>query len=204
MGINHEEKLTSSQWAPPAVLDESLVKSAWWNDGKTTWILETFISWDAFADGNADITGGMNVYLEACARDDDDDGVDSDPYEAMLQWSADRYAQDDGIGLGTVTLSNTEIQPVTPVELTEIQSDAQIFPNPVADVAELRLKLGKGGSVYCSVFDISGKLIDRQTYSNRPTGLNSIALNTGSLVKGIYLLSVQTPSDSKMLRFIKE
>jgi hypothetical protein len=204
MGINQEQKMSSSDWAPPAQIDANLVKSAWWHDSKTTWILETFISWDAFNDGNANVSAGMDIYLEAAARDDDDADVEDDPYEAMLQWSCNSgNVQNDGIGMGKVTLSNVEVQPATFIDQVSESAATSVFPNPSDGNSELTLILSSQCDVNVSVYSLNGKLINTEVYENKPAGRNKLTLQLESLEQGMYFLNVKAGSKSEMLKFIR-
>jgi hypothetical protein len=204
-GINQEEKLSSDDWANPALIDISLVKSAWYNDGNL-WILETFIDWEAFADGNALITPDMIIFMEARARDDDDDYAVGNLWESMFQWSTDNYlVEDDGTGMGSVTLSSTEVEPVGVAD-AGIPGDGgiSIFPNPSRGFSDLQLTLLSGGDVSVAVSDLSGKIIDHIRYGGLSSGEHILPVALTTLPQGIYFLHVSSASESTVLKYVRQ
>jgi hypothetical protein len=202
-GVDQEEKLTSSLWAPPQQIDENLVKTKWSHDG-TTWYLETFINWDAFADGNITINPGMKVYFEVRGRDDDDgEGV---AWTSMYHWSTVNYnAETDGIGLGEVTLSATEVQPSTvSVPYTKNQSGMELYPSVSDGSTQLMVNLAKQGNVSVAVYDMTGKRVNSFNFNDKPAGNNIIPLNLASLQQGMYILNVSSASGSGSLKYVKK
>jgi len=206
-GIDQEEKLSSDDWLNAALIDISLVSSAWHNEGDL-WQLETFISWGAFDDGNGyDYIGaGEDIYLEARARDDDDDGEDNNSWETMFQWSTVNYnVENDGNGMGTVTLSGTEVQ--APSGLSEEKGafgNLSVYPNPSNGISEMQLNLENAGNVNVSVFDLSGKLVSELTYENKPAGDNLLPLSLESLQPGVYFLNVRSDNASDVVKYIRQ
>lgn len=196
-GVDQEEKLSSDLWANPALIDGELVESAWYNDGNT-WVLETFIDWFAFAD---DPTPGQPIFLEARARDDDDDG----PWESMFQWSTINYnIETDGIGMGEVTLSETELAPTgVPVAAGGIEG-LRIYPNPSMGLSDLEITLDRRSQVGVSVYDMSGKRLLEQLYGERAAGSNTLPLDLESLQKGVYLINVKTAERSSVVKFVRQ
>jgi hypothetical protein len=200
-GVDQEEKLTSDLWANPALIPGSSAKSKWFHDG-TTWILETFIYWDAFADGNATITPGMKIYFEVRARDDDDDGT----WETMYQWSTINYnVESDGLGMGEVTLSATEVQPSNVGVSYKNQSGKMaLYPNTSDGLTQLQLNLAKQGNVAVTVYDMTGKMINEMRFNDKPAGQNLIPLNLSMLRQGMYVLNVSSDNGSGLLKYIRQ
>ena len=203
-GIDQEEKLSSDDWENPALIDISLVSSAWDEDGDT-WTLETFIDWEAFDDGNAVITPDMDIFLEARARDDDDMVADS-PWESMFQWSTINYnIETDGVGFGTVTLSSTEVvAPSAVSSLLNDQFDALLVPSYSSGSTQLHLTLNKPGNVSISIYDMSGKRVNGIVLDSGTAGENIIPLDLSSLQQGIYLVNVYSGNNSSVLKYIKQ
>ncbi|MCB0642000.1 MAG: T9SS type A sorting domain-containing protein [Phaeodactylibacter sp.] len=196
-GVDQEEKLSSDLWANPAVIDGSLVSSAWYNDG-TTWILETFIDWGAFADGTAVITEGMEIYLEVRARDDDDGGT----WESMFHWSTTNYqVENTGEGMGTMTLSGTEVTGLFDVEAPQYQ--LALAPNPSNGQADLRFVLDQAETVQINLFDLTGQLVKTLSY-DLSAGLHNQHLDLQDLQSGIYLVQLQSASGFGSTRLVKE
>lgn len=200
--VDQEEKLSSDLWANPAVISEDLVETAWDDsqNGEDTYLLETFISWDAFDDGNFIASEGATIYGEARARDDDDDGA----WESMFQWSTVNYGvESDGTGMGEITLSATEVEAVAVALNKANERKMEVYPNPAKDMAELKIMLDIPGNVKISFFDMSGKQLSQSVYSSRAAGKNILPLNTYELPQGIYFINVETNSNSDILKFVK-
>lgn len=204
-GIDQEEKLTSNDWLNPMPdgMETEFVESAWYNDGDT-WTLETFISWDAFL--GSTYTAGGDIYLETRARDDDDDGVESNSWETMFQWSTVNYdIENTGEGLGTVTLSVEEVQAPSAISNVVAHFDQMgLYPNPSSGNSELHLALEDRGDVIVSVYDISGRFIKDIVFNNRPAADNSLPLNLEELSQGTYLLQVHSNNNSGVLKYVKQ
>lgn len=203
-GIDQEEKLSSSDWLNAALIDISLVSSAWNQDG-TTWTLETFIDWEAFADGSAVITPDMDIYMEARARDDDDEAVD-DPWEAMFQWSTTNYEiENTGEGLGTVTLSSEEVTAPEAVNSTsENVLAARLVPSLSTGNTQLWISLDTPSDITVTLFDMSGKQVDELVFNNQSAGDNDIALDFSFLQQGVYLIHVNSGNNSNVLKYVKQ
>jgi len=203
-GIDQEEKLSSDDWLNAALIDISLVNSTWNQDGNT-WTLETFIDWEAFADGAAVITPDMDIYMEARARDDDDMEVDN-PWETMFQWSTTNYEiENTGEGLGTVTLSSTEVEaPEAVNDLLNDQLEARLVPNYSKGYTNLQFDLEKPGDVIVTLYEISGKMVNEFTLHQQSAGENSIPLDLNSLQQGVYLIHVRSNENYSVLKYIKQ
>lgn len=202
-GIDQEEKLSSDDWANPAEIDTDLVQSAWYNDGDI-WILETFIDWKAFDDGLATITPDSEIFLEARARDDDDEYMGSS-WEAMFQWSTLNYeVEATGEGMGTVTLSSTELQASGISDLHSEFGKMSIHPNPSRGKSELQLTLLSMGSVDIAVSDMTGKLYRVFQFQDLSAGENSLALDLTSFSQGVYFLSISSGEKSGVLKYVKQ
>jgi hypothetical protein len=196
-GIDQEEKLSSDRWLNAAQIDSQLVSSAWFNDG-TTWILETFIDWGAFADGNANIFPGMEIFLEARARDDDDGGA----WESMYQWSTTNYdVEGDGVGLGAVTLSDTEL--VTTGIRAMAGTVVTLYPNPSHGLADLDFSLPRSGQVAVSVYDLAGRNLQQVTYDHLSAGPHTVQLDLTSLQQGLYYVQLTTTDHTGVAKLIK-
>ncbi len=198
-GIDQEEKLSSDRWLNAAKIDSNLVQSAWYNDG-TTWILETFIDWQSFGNGNMLIDPEMVIYLEARARDDDDSG----PWETMFQWSSINYdVESTGEGMGAVTLSGTELA-VTGIFGNEEANNLRLYPNPASETAELEFAVNETGLVNVNVLDLSGRSVMTTTLESTNLGTNTVSLNVEALESGLYYVQVRTAETSSVAKFMRQ
>jgi hypothetical protein len=200
-GIDQEEKLSSDDWLNPALIDISLVSSAWNQDGDT-WTLETFISWNAFADGTIVITPGQDIYLEARARDDDDDG----PWESMFQWSTTNYEiEKTGVGMGTVTLSTTEIEVPTGLSNLTVQpQNINLYPSISSGLTNIHLNLDRTDHVTVNIYSLNGEVADKIFYNNVSKGNNVLSMNLSHLEQGLYIVVVNSDTFTGIMKFAKQ
>ncbi len=80
----------------------------------------------------------------------------------------------------------------------------RVYPNPFTDQLSIDYKVKKEGSVYISLFDTQGKMIERLLALNhQEAGSYQQYFDTSHLTKGVYFLQVNTPdgqSNKKILR----
>jgi hypothetical protein len=75
--------------------------------------------------------------------------------------------------------------PVATVKF-DLPATIEIYPNPAEDFTNIN---SREPIIEVDVYDAAGKLLQRQS---SPLGLNSIHLNTESLVSGMYILRIKT------------
>lgn len=195
-GVDQEEKLSSSDWANDAKIDISMVESAWFNVGDV-WVLETYISWEAFGYEAFDFAEGDVIYCEARARDDDDD----DTWESMFQWSTDNYdVESTGEGMGQVTLTSNEITSISNQSSTE--PSVLILPNLSNGNVTCKIESSGAGSAEYEIIAISGQTVKTGIISNITTGTQSIPLNLEDLSSGMYLITVEINNIKTSSKFI--
>lgn len=69
-----------------------------------------------------------------------------------------------------------------------------VFPNPVADGANVTFKLDKPGDATLSIYDLQGKKVFSQVYNNLNGGDNTIRFSAETLRAGTYLVNVTAGS----------
>ncbi len=75
----------------------------------------------------------------------------------------------------------------TSIGLQEWKNEISLLPNPFSESITIKLKtLQKGIKVL--MFDVQSKQVYNNSYSN----VNSIRINTETLAKGIYYITLQT------------
>ena len=79
-----------------------------------------------------------------------------------------------------------------------IKNNVAIFPNPVND--ELNISSDLNSFNKYELFDIQGRLIKSESLSN----LNNFKINTSSLNKGVYMLSINTNEGSFVEKIVKK
>lgn len=73
---------------------------------------------------------------------------------------------------------------------------ANIFPNPVKDV--LQIRLAEGQAAQAQLFNVQGSLVQQQSFSAQTT------LNLASLPSGIYWLEITANGEQAVRRIVKE
>lgn len=92
-----------------------------------------------------------------------------------------------------------EYSEVLVVRLNKSNTNYEIFPNPVSN--QLNINLGNEfGDVTFNVLDITGKIV----LSESRTAEGIQAINTKSLIAGVYFLNVITSGEQSTVRFIKK
>lgn len=121
-----------------------------------------------------------------------------------------------------VTITNIGLSPVNPVYhfylpnvgygptigLNEINNEAQlsiigVHPNPVSEVANVRINLGQSSNVSVEVFTIAGQKVHRADFGQLAAGENQLQLNVDHLNSGMYVYVVtagQQKASGKLLR----
>jgi hypothetical protein len=85
----------------------------------------------------------------------------------------------------------------------ESMTDLLLFPNPAKDQSHLKVNMNQAGDVTLSIYEITGKLMSQATH-NLSEGVNTVDLNTSSLAKGMYLVTINSGNAKKTVRLIKE
>ena len=80
-----------------------------------------------------------------------------------------------------------------------------LYPNPATNFTNVELELTKDADVTISVFSLSGQLVANETLTNRQEGNIKHRVNTSTLPKGIYFVTVQADGMKfKGSKFIKQ
>jgi len=203
MGIDQEVKLSSDDWLNAALVDISLVNSAWYNEG-TTWILEAFIDWDCFPYA-PEIEPGLEFQMDASLSDDDDDGVTGDSWNSRLQWSSTESGSVfTGLDWGKLTLSATEVETTGVKSKNPKTGIATVYPNPSYGSSQLKMNLSVAGDVVVSVFNLSGKLMREDVLMNRSAGENVIEIDLDELSPGMYFLDIHSSNQSEQVKIVRQ
>ena len=87
---------------------------------------------------------------------------------------------------------------------TATTNQLSLFPNPVTDKTTLTFKAQKPGKGTVVIRDMVGKEVKNLPATALNTDSNSITLETASLKKGIYTVTLQTENETQTLRFLKQ
>ncbi|MBK0401888.1 T9SS type A sorting domain-containing protein [Adhaeribacter sp. BT258] len=126
----------------------------------------------------------------------------NDPFVMIGLESSVKEAYDSGNGTANL-IDNIEIKrvagPTAPTGLNEhtLQSNVQIYPNP--SNGQFKVALTKGKNYSFTVSDLSGKVIRTQT-----TRKEDNMLDMTGVAKGIYLLKIQSATESVVRKLVIE
>ncbi len=93
------------------------------------------------------------------------------------------------------------IQPVTG-NIPQDYSLSQNYPNPFNPATKIDFNLPKSGFTSISVFDVTGKLVQKLANENLPAGKYSIDFNAADLTSGIYFYRINSGSFSETKKMI--
>jgi len=177
---------TEGKAIPYQGIAEETVSAAWENSG-TEYVLEAFVSWEAFT---STVSDDMEILFEARARDDDKDGDVIYP-QSFLQWSTDqKTVESDGIGLGTLTLSSEEANMASSLAGQSNDIILKAFPNPAATILFVDVENTLTGIAQVSVLDLTGRQIFTVDVENKLTN-EPFSLDVSNLKTGVYILRVE-------------
>ncbi len=77
------------------------------------------------------------------------------------------------------------------VETSSSVQGLKIYPNPTADVTNIKFNLSNSQSVSLVVRDIAGKEVLSQAFGIMTAGVQNIAINASNLSNGIYFTTIQ-------------
>lgn len=90
----------------------------------------------------------------------------------------------------------------TPDNISVFDGSIKFSPNPVSDMAIVDFTLKEDAKIAVKVVDYYGKQIKAIPAGFRLKGANKIKFSTSDLINGIYILNINTGSESKSLQFI--
>jgi hypothetical protein len=73
-------------------------------------------------------------------------------------------------------------------------SDVKVYPNPVADAVKISINVAFSGRGIIQVMDLSGRVLHSEAVWLEK-GTNKLTLQTGTISRGTYLLSVQAENE---------
>lgn len=72
------------------------------------------------------------------------------------------------------------------------QMEAQFYPQPVGNVAHLKLELAQASDVTVKWFNLQGRMVKVEQLGDHPGGIQTYDINTNSLDSGMYLIRLET------------
>lgn len=82
-------------------------------------------------------------------------------------------------------------------------SETAVFPNPVTSQANFKFSLAESGNYSIDLIGLDGSLITTQRGSG-VKGINTVAIDVANLADGLYFARIQSGTDTKTLKVIKD
>ncbi|MDN3667495.1 S8 family peptidase [Algibacter miyuki] len=117
-----------------------------------------------------------------------------------IRESSSQYETPDfmmGHGIPDFEMVFNKIYPLATDNVSNI-SEIQVYPNPIENQFQVQLPAQIDGATL-SLFNILGKRISTYVISNK-----SNPIDTTTLIKGVYILKVETPKEINTFRLIKQ
>jgi hypothetical protein len=89
-----------------------------------------------------------------------------------------------------------------PTVIAHSSSGVEINPNPASSHLVVRFNLEQSGEVHIAVFDMTGKQMMAR-HEGYPEGENTLAIDTGRLPKGSYVVTVMKGNERMAKMFVK-
>ncbi len=156
-------------------------------------------------------------YMMICAHPAEADPENSDTWRFQVSSNEKNYDghpysvpvyDNDGNWFGSwpdgeSPLLRLEIVIVTKTDIIPLpENTLQVQPNPIQnDVLEIKLNFEKNTNANVTVFDMTGKVLDFQSFKNIRD--NSVSIPVNSLSPGEYFVRVSTEEGTQTKKFIK-
>lgn len=92
------------------------------------------------------------------------------------------------LSITSVILTGEQVETSVVERLSEDISSMEVYPNPVADAADVSFNLGRPGRVTVDLLDMAGRTVDRLADGDMTAGLHSVQLINNDSGKGFYLV----------------
>lgn len=142
-------------------------------------------------------------YLKAVLTAED---IDNGLY--LPTYYGDDTDEDSAVAITAASTANLiiNLEPLEPgigtgMNEVAIQS-ASVFPNPVSDVATIRVTAQQNSTGLIQLVDMKGSIIVNAT-ANIASGVNNIQLNLSNQPAGVYHLCITTGSERQTVKIVK-
>ncbi|MFT5860794.1 MAG: hypothetical protein ACI865_002909 [Flavobacteriaceae bacterium] len=119
--------------------------------------------------------------------------IDRSPLDGTSYY---RIKQTDFDGVSTYT--NT-----IAVNFESTFDELAVYPNPVKDNSVLSFIGNATGETLITVMEVSGKLLMTLAHDSS-LGKNTVELKTAEMNSGVYFLTIQNDSETKLIKFVKQ
>lgn len=90
-----------------------------------------------------------------------------------------------------------------PDALTASMSLVGSYPNPFTDKLTVDFELNSAHEVNLTIYDISGRGIQKYNYGMQNPGSHTLDVETTSLHPGLYFLQIDTGTDNQVIKIVK-
>ena len=97
----------------------------------------------------------------------------------------------------TRTASSTE-------SMVPFSIGAALYPNPLLDAGRVDLNLNETSLVHAAIFDVLGREVRRLDERLMPAGSHRLSIDASGLIRGLYFLRIQTPSQTTSVTFVRQ
>jgi len=87
-------------------------------------------------------------------------------------------------------------------EINSLPTEIKMYPNPAKTKTTIYFTLAKTSHVFVSILNISGKEMERVIDNNLQQGEQSLQLNTGNLLAGVYFVKIITENKAEIMKLI--
>ena len=112
----------------------------------------------------------------------------------------------DNDGGNNVYVDDINLYPASMSSITEqeLTTSLTVFPNPLQSTATIQLDQAASEQVTISLFNAMGQKIQDLFVGEMPAGQNQINWSTADLLKGVYIVQVQSGSTLHTIKLIKK
>ncbi|HKK81216.1 MAG TPA: T9SS type A sorting domain-containing protein [Prolixibacteraceae bacterium] len=163
-------------------------------------------SGEGIIDAPGDVGGWVDLASGEAPEDTDQDGMPdywedevgvdkNDPEDRNMEMS-------DGTTVLELYLNSLVDSDIgSRVKEIQVVDDLNVFPNPVANIANIQFSLRMSNHVNIAVFDISGREVKKSGF-NAVSGFNSKKIDVSMLNNGIYFLKMESGASSIISKII--
>jgi hypothetical protein len=100
----------------------------------------------------------------------------------------------DDIDDNLIAIDDIRVMGTDPTSIAENNVDfgLSVYPNPSADLMNVKFELASAGKVSVELFDMSGKLVRFESFGTQNIGVQSRPMSVNGLAAGIYHIKLQT------------
>lgn len=124
-------------------------------------------------------------------------------FTTQYDFDGDHRASLSPVDIGAdAGLFGSEGNPTGVVDINNEDFKISVFPNPVKNIAQLRIISRKPAKLQCAVYTPAGNMITSQIITVR-TGINYVSLPADQWKTGVYFLQIRSGNNAGTIRLLK-